>query len=1096
MVNIDPTAQDYLNNATTGTTVLFDMLPGVAYTGVLEHYHQNENESMAYTWAGSIQEEPDASFLLSTYNSVTVATLKLPSGDVFVITYNGDGTHQVTKLHPDVSNSGGTDDYIYPPAPNASQSTDDKSTGSSTALRGGGTRDASGDIPGNLDVLMVYTARVREMNGGTDATEALINLCIAFSNQAFINSGLSTCSLTKAGTMELDYVSAIPEIPNGADADINGTPAIEVDLLNLAYTPKLGLDIVHPLRDGIQADVVQMLVPALGPGITGLGYIGGGQNVAFSVASGVLDPYSTAWTSAHEFGHGYGLFHDETSDSIMSYNYYPRPYFLASDIPIILMRLDHMYTFRHRNEAGPKFHVRDYNPVVTVPAGGIVEYPWGFINAGKGDLNYTADTEASWLSVFPPKGTVSEIGTRMTTLTLTFDATGLAPGTYNTTINLSSAPVSRSVPVTFEVTSDLPENDEPNAAKVLEGSFGMLLDSNFGATSFTDENLIHPGSQSVWYTWQADNEDSMTIDTIGSDLDTLLVVMQGSVPIIDGINDNIDSTQLQSRVTFTPQPGEWYNICVANSPAAPGTGGIFHLNWGTNPPPPNDNVANAEIVSGVSGTVDGSNLFASLEVTDPAAIDGVAYDNSVWYSWTATSDGLVDIGTSGSTINTVLGVFSGSPENLVLIAENDDADSSEQSRVTASVEAMETYYIMVAGKDIDAGNVLLSWSASAATGAVIVPELPAMNLSTVEGIDVSPNYLKLYNTGAVSATLTASTDVPWMHVFTPGEAAISTGVTVRLPVYYDTDAMIPGTYTGNITVLSPEADNEVTTVPVTVDIQDDSLPPPNDDFANALLIEGTNGVAYSTGKNATAEGYTIHGVEDSSFEYSTWLRWDSMGPYGPGAEVTFDSSGSRYAPPNLILMSSRDLTVDYDMLYDALSLPDQAGQPRSFEPIADFTYYIYMFETNEPIQIRWGLNLPENDNFEDAKEIFGASGSEITSTVEATRQSNEPAKIAGQEASHSVWYKWTADSMTPITFNTIGSSFDTLLSVHMEVPGDLPPLMENDDWHSASNGASSVSFMPSVGETYYIRVDGVNFATGDAVLNWLPDSGVGNWTLY
>src|SRR5262249_41432794 len=73
-----------------------------------------------------------------------------------------------------------------------------------------------------------------------------------------------------------------------------------------------------------------------------------------------------------------------------------------------------------------------------------------------------------------------------------------------------------------------------------------------------------------------------------------------------------------------------------------------------------------------------------------------------------------------------------------------------------------------------------------------------------------------------------------------------------------------------------------------------------------------------------------------------------------------------------------------------------------------------------------------------------------------------------------------------LALNTDGSTFDTVLAVYTGSGTDFSSLTPvNCDNDSGSNGmTSSLHFLTTAGETYYIVVDGVNGATGTAVLNF------------
>jgi len=82
--------------------------------------------------------------------------------------------------------------------------------------------------------------------------------------------------------------------------------------------------------------------------------------------------------------------------------------------------------------------------------------------------------------------------------------------------------------------------------------------------------------------------------------------------------------------------------------------------------PPNDNFANATVLTGVSGQITGTNIDATSEPGEPYYLE-----NSVWYSWTATESDIFYFDTVGSGSDAVLTVFTGSAvDSLTKIADS------------------------------------------------------------------------------------------------------------------------------------------------------------------------------------------------------------------------------------------------------------------------------------------------------------------------------------------------------------------------------------------------------------------------------------------
>ncbi|HWW01808.1 MAG TPA: lysyl oxidase family protein [Candidatus Acidoferrum sp.] len=134
-----------------------------------------------------------------------------------------------------------------------------------------------------------------------------------------------------------------------------------------------------------------------------------------------------------------------------------------------------------------------------------------------------------------------------------------------------------------------------------------------------------------------------------------------------------------------------------------------------------------------------------------------------------------------------------------------------------------------------------------------------------------------------------------------------------------------------------------------------------------------------------------------------------------------------------------------------------------------------------------------SDFFATCAAISGTVGSHADNNSDATKEPGEP-DHAGNPGGKSLWYCWTAPTNAPVTFDTLGSSFDTLLAVYTgDSVSNLTLVADNDDIDGATNRQSRVTFTPLSGTTYHIAVDGYGGACGIVVLNWnqsgtaLPD---------
>jgi thiol-disulfide isomerase/thioredoxin len=131
--------------------------------------------------------------------------------------------------------------------------------------------------------------------------------------------------------------------------------------------------------------------------------------------------------------------------------------------------------------------------------------------------------------------------------------------------------------------------------------------------------------------------------------------------------------------------------------------------------PANNMFANRVVITGTNIVVTGSNVGATKEPSEPNPA-GNSGGASIWWSWRAPSTGSVAISTSGSSFDTILGVYVGSSvAALTGVASNDDEDNGGgiyTSKVVFNTVSNQTYQIVVdgynGGSGAASGNVKLS----------------------------------------------------------------------------------------------------------------------------------------------------------------------------------------------------------------------------------------------------------------------------------------------------------------------------------------------------------------------------------------------------
>jgi len=114
--------------------------------------------------------------------------------------------------------------------------------------------------------------------------------------------------------------------------------------------------------------------------------------------------------------------------------------------------------------------------------------------------------------------------------------------------------------------------------------------------------------------------------------------------------------------------------------------------------------------------------------------------------------------------------------------------------------------------------------------------------------------------------------------------------------------------------------------------------------------------------------------------------------------------------------------------------------------------------------------------------ITGPNGIVQGVNLDATREPGEP-RHAGKRGSNSVWVTYISSTPGIVTFETRGSSFDTLLAAYLGNTVDNLFRVASDD-DSGGFLSSVISFSVEPGLEYHIVVDGHAGQRGSVVLTW------------
>lgn len=519
-------------------------------------------------------------------------------------------------------------------------------------------------------------------------------------------------------------------------------------------------------------------------------------------------------------------------------------------------------------------------------------------------------------------------------------------------------------------------------------------------------------------------------------------------------------------------------------------------------PNSNDNFANAQVLSGPSLAVTGTNVGASFEPAEPYNV-GSTGGKSVWWSWTAPVAATVTVATAGSSFDTTLGVYTGNAvHSLTKVAANDDAGNSLlTSNLSFTAVAGQKYYLSVDGYAGATGQISLQLNTT------LSPANDAFSSSkSLAGTNLMVNGNNSAATTEAgepkNAGVVGGKSVWWSWTpATSGSVIISTAGST-----FDTTL---GVYTGTSlnSLLSVVSNDDQNNSLLTSQVQfaavagktyhlsvdgyqgasgdislsiDLAASPVNDSFANGSQLIGTTSNVTAVNTYATLEpAEPAHG--NVSGGRSLWWTWMAA----TSGMVTISTAGSSFDTTLGVYTGS-----SLGALTMVAASDDQSSSNRSsrvqFAVIAGSTYHIAVDGyrgAHGDIALSLALATPPpNDNFANRTVLQGSSFTVNASNVNASVETNEP-RHANVNGGRSVWWSWTATVSGTATISLAGSSFDTTLGVYSgSTLGNLTAEAANDD-ESGSVLTSRVQFAAIAGRTYQLAVDGYHGAQGNIALS-------------
>jgi len=170
-----------------------------------------------------------------------------------------------------------------------------------------------------------------------------------------------------------------------------------------------------------------------------------------------------------------------------------------------------------------------------------------------------------------------------------------------------------------------------------------------------------------------------------------VVLTVTGLPAGAGFVDNGNNTGTFNWTPTSNQAGT-YLLTFQGDNLSGNTGVTFTQITVIVPPPPNDDFANATVVTSIPFSLTQDATNATVAPDDPFCSGRT---QTVWYAFTPAANIRLEANTFGSNYDTTLSVYTGTRGALTQITCNDDSNNTLQSRVRFDAVAGTTYYFMV-----------------------------------------------------------------------------------------------------------------------------------------------------------------------------------------------------------------------------------------------------------------------------------------------------------------------------------------------------------------------------------------------------------------
>jgi hypothetical protein len=241
-----------------------------------------------------------------------------------------------------------------------------------------------------------------------------------------------------------------------------------------------------------------------------------------------------------------------------------------------------------------------------------------------------------------------------------------------------------------------PTNDDIDNAAMIGGLPFTDSITTADATSAADDPSCNGNGHSVWYSFTPTRDLPVKSDTSGSDYATSLSVYTGS----RGALSQVACASAPAQVSFNASANTTYFFMVASAAGGPGGNLVFNVTEG---PPANDEIGGA-IPLTLNTTITQDMTLATRAPTDPTTC-GNSFDNTVWFSFTATKSQPLNLDKRGTTTRGFLALLTDLGSGPTVIACAKDSEVIVPG-MRFDATAGRTYYVMAAAYRSDEAGLL------------------------------------------------------------------------------------------------------------------------------------------------------------------------------------------------------------------------------------------------------------------------------------------------------------------------------------------------------------------------------------------------------